>query len=72
LVVPTDWPAPHQWPAGQGLWLLTVDTAVAQKKPAKHWFVRSEVLPRARQLPAVHGFTLPTLCPAPHQKPAGH
>jgi hypothetical protein len=52
--------------------LLTVDTAVAQKKPAKHWFVRSEVLPRARQLPAVHGFTLPTLCPAPHQKPAGH
>jgi hypothetical protein len=52
--------------------LLTVDTAVGQKKPAEHWLVRSAVLPRARQLPAVQGFTLPVLCPSPHQKPAGH
>jgi len=30
LVVPTDWPAPHQWPAGQGLCMVEVDT-VPQK-----------------------------------------
>jgi hypothetical protein len=54
LEVPMACPAAQKYLAGHLICVLDASVAAGQKKPAEHTFVRSAVLPVARQLPAVH------------------